>query len=144
MGTPVYQFDSSTRAGKGPQWNYVGVGPFLVSRSQGTAPNWASSVYLSNLGGQAQEIRFRLHNLDDTPPVVGAAQVFVKIYIAQPGDTSIPAWQEVYNVGLVSTETWEAPISFPLNPGCQLLAVNTDVTPGSSGVSIYLDIHTLV
>ena len=142
---PQFQFDSSTRAGKGPEWNYLGRGPELVATAHGSAPNWTSSVYTNDLGGQPQEVRFRLHNLDSTIPTVGAAQVFVKVFIVPPDATSILPWYEVYNVGLQPTETWEEPVSFPLNPGCQLLALApTPLGPPPNGISIYIDIHTVV
>ena len=139
---PQFQFDSATRAGKGPEWNYLAEGPKMVANIHGSAPNWNSLVYTNDLGGQPQEVRFRLHNLDQTVPTSTSDQVFVQVFVIPPGSVTVPDYSEIYNVGLQPTETWESPVSFPLNPGCQLLAMAASYP--SPGISICVDIHTVV
>jgi hypothetical protein len=136
----VPQYDSATRAGKGPEFNYAGQGPGLISTSLGTEPNWASLVYTNTLGTNAQQVGFRLHNCNATDPATDKTQSFVKAYIIPPGLMSVTDAYEIYNVGLVPTETWESPKLIPINPGCSLLLLNT----GSDDCTFYLDIYSIV
>lgn len=138
-GVP-FSFDSSTRAGKGPEWNCMGTLPLLVSTTHGTYPQWASIIYQNTIPNP-QELRFRLHNLDHTPPTDTSPAVYTQVFLVPIQATTLLPQYEIYNVGLIPTETWESPTAVVVNPGYFLLAI----CPSSpAGISVNLDIHTIV
>ena len=142
-----YQFDSATRR-DGPQWNYFGWGPGVVATAHGSAPPWTSLLFQNQIGGQPQELEVSLHSLDPTivPPGQenNATQYWVQLFLVPASvvaASGIPPY-EIYNVGIISTETWIAPAHILVNPGYELLAL----TPAGSNYAITwnLNVHTVV
>lgn len=141
-GAP-YTYDSSTRSGKGPIYNWAKVGPIQVATVQGTGPAFTSKVY-QNTSTNPLAVHVQIHNLDQTTPSNNAAtpsvQKFVQLFIVTAAAITVPAASEVVNVGLITTETWWSPRPFILGVGEMLLALNTSGQP----CSISVDVWTLV
>ena len=148
LGTSVpFQYDAATRR-SGPQFNYFGAGPGVVATSHGSQHPWTSIIFENDIGGQPQEVEVELHSLDPTPIVPGqeaqATQYFVKLFLVPPSVLApggIPVC-EIYNVGLLSTETWVMPAHIIVNPGYGILAITS--SQNAYGLTWRLNIHTVV